>query len=129
MRVSNTIQSEQQLKDTLDFLYANSKEGKSFTGLLEVIANEQTIITAIHNIKSNKGSKTKGVDGKTIDFYLQLPRNQFIGIVKSALMHYQPKPIRRTYIPKRNGKMRPLGIPMVSSYCTPPYLNLDFTSS
>ena len=44
------------MKQTLDFLYAKSKEGIAFTGLVEAMINEVTIVTAIHNIKSNKGS-------------------------------------------------------------------------
>lgn len=51
MRVPNTIQTEQELRDTLDLLHAKSKEGKSFTGILELATNDQTIVTAIHNIK------------------------------------------------------------------------------
>lgn len=54
--------TEAELKQTLDFLYEKSKEGIAFTGLVEAMVNEVTIVTAIHNIKSNKGSKTAGVD-------------------------------------------------------------------
>ena len=54
--------TEAELKQTLDFLYVKSKEGISFTGLIEAMVNEVTIVTAIHNIKSNKGSKTAGID-------------------------------------------------------------------
>lgn len=51
--------TEAELKQTLDFLYVKSKEGISFTGLIEAMVNEVTIVTAIHNIKSNKGGFTK----------------------------------------------------------------------
>lgn len=66
--------TEAELKQTLDFLYVKSKEGISFTGLIEAMVNEVTIVTAIHNIKSNKGSKTAGTDtdkkwGKPNYFY------------------------------------------------------------
>ena len=111
MRVPNVIQSEKQLQDALSTLFANSKNGKSFTGILELVASEHTIVTAIHNIKSNKGSKTAGTDGKTIDHYLQLPKPQILGMVRNQLNCYTPKPIRRKNIKKRNGKNRPLGIP------------------
>ena len=62
----------------MDFLYQKSKEGVTFTGLLEAIANEVTIVTAIHNIKSNKGSKTAGVDKIKMDRYLQMPKEEVI---------------------------------------------------
>lgn len=39
-----------------------SGQGVSVTGLVEAMAHEVTIVTAIHNIKSNKGSKTAGVE-------------------------------------------------------------------
>lgn len=58
--------NESDLKRTLDFLYDKSKQGISLTGLLEAVTNEVTIVTAIHNIKSNGGSQTVGVDGKAI---------------------------------------------------------------
>ena len=54
--------TEAEMKQTLDFLYEKSKEGIAFTGLAEAMVNEVTIVTAIHNIKSNKGSKTAGID-------------------------------------------------------------------
>ncbi len=43
--------TEAELKQTLDFLYEKSKEGIAFTGLVEAMVNEVTIVTAIHNIK------------------------------------------------------------------------------
>ncbi|NHN33267.1 reverse transcriptase domain-containing protein [Paenibacillus agricola] len=113
MRVPNTVQTERDLQNVLDNLYEESKKGKSFTGILELINNEQTIVTAVHNIKSNKGSMTSGVDGKTINFYLQLPKEQLLGAVRTSLLNYNPKPVKRKFIPKRNGKKRPLGIPTI----------------
>ena len=50
--------TETEMNRTLDFLYQKSKEGVSFTGLLEAVVSDITIVTAVHNIKSNKGSKT-----------------------------------------------------------------------
>ncbi|MEK5400107.1 group II intron reverse transcriptase/maturase [Paenibacillus odorifer] len=111
MRVPNTIQTEKELRETLDLLFAHSKKGKSFTGILELVSNDQTIITAIHNIKSNTGAKTAGVDGKNVDHFLQMPYEEVILLVRDALNDYKPLPVRRVHIPKRNGKKRPLGIP------------------
>ena len=94
-----------------DLLYEESGQGVSFTGLLEAMVNETTIVTAVHNIKSNKGSKTAGVDGVSMDRYLQMPRDELITLIQSTAANYKPKPARRVYIPKSNGKRRPLGIP------------------
>ena len=106
------FQSETELKKFQDLLYEKSGQGISFTGLLEAMASEVTIVTAIHNIKSNKGSKTAGVDGAKMDRYLQMPKDELTQLIQSKFMDYKPKPARRVYIPKSNGKQRPLGIPI-----------------
>lgn len=105
--------TEAELKQTLDFLYEKSKEGIAFTGLVEAMVNEVTIVTAIHNIKSNKGSKTAGVDQMKMDKYLQMAKEDLIALIRDNFSNYKPKPARRVYIPKKNGKQRPLGIPTV----------------
>lgn len=111
MHLDVRFSNESELKRTLDFLYDKSKQGISFTGLLEAVTNEVTIVTAIHNIKSNDGSQTVGVDGKSINKYLQMSREKLFDLIKRVIGNYSPRPARRVYIPKRNGKLRPLGIP------------------
>lgn len=113
MHLNVRFSDEAGLKQLLDFLYEGSRQGKGFTGLLEAVGHEVTIITAIHNIKSNKGSQTAGVDKLKMDRYLQMPKEDVIGLVQAMLREYKPKPARRVYIPKSNGKTRPLGIPTI----------------
>ncbi len=103
--------TESDLKDFQDLLYEKAGQGSTFTGLLEAMTNKVTIVTAIHNIKANKGSKTAGVDGAAIDKYLHMPKEQVFQLIQSKFKNYRPKPARRVYIPKSNGKKRPLGIP------------------
>ena len=113
MHLNVKFSTEAEMKQTLDFLYEKSKEGIAFTGLVEAMVNKVTIVTAIHNIKSNKGSRTAGVDHVKMDRYLQMPRGELIALIKDNFRDYKPKPARRVYIPKKNGKKRPLGIPTV----------------
>ena len=113
MHLNGRFSSERELREKLDFIYEKSKSGSSFYGILEVASNEVTIITAIHAIKSNSGANTAGVDRRKMDRYLQMDRSKLIGLVQGAFQNYQPKPARRVYIQKSNGKQRPLGIPTV----------------
>ena len=113
MHLNVNLSSETSLKELQDFLYEKSQENKAFTGLLEAVASEITIVTAIHNIKSNKGSKTAGVDKVKMDKYLQMPKDEVVTLVQNNLQRYLPKPARRVYIDKGNGKKRPLGIPTI----------------
>lgn len=113
MHLNVRFSDEADLKQLLDFLYDKSKQGVKFTGLMEIVSNEVTIVTAIHNIKSNKGSKTSGVDKIKMDRYLQMPKNEVIYLIQQTLKAYRPKPAKRVYIDKSNGKKRPLGIPTI----------------
>lgn len=69
--------TEVELRKILDNLFALAKDNhtnnrtQKFNGLLEVIASEVVILTAIHNIKSNQGSTTVGIDKKDINDILQ----------------------------------------------------------
>lgn len=113
VHLSVEFSTETELKKCQDLLYEKSGQGVSFTGLLEAMVNEMTIVTAVHNIKSNKGSKTAGVDKIKMDRYLQMPKPELIMLIQSNFKHYRPKPARRVYIDKGNGKKRPLGIPTI----------------
>jgi group II intron reverse transcriptase/maturase len=64
---------------------------------------------AYQRIYAKPGNMTKGVDEKTIDGFSMSKIKQLIDTLKDET--YQPYPSKRTYIPKKNGKKRPLGIP------------------
>ncbi|EGT5273193.1 group II intron reverse transcriptase/maturase [Clostridioides difficile] len=97
-----------------DELYARSKNGNNFYKLLEIIGSEQNICLAYRNLKTNSGSKTAGTDGLTIDDIKHLCDEDIIMKVRSSLDNYQPKSVRRVFIPKSGSdKMRPLGIPCI----------------
>ncbi len=113
--------TETQLREVQDKLYQHSKEvydagGRpAFKGLLEIMSAEATIITAIHNIKSNHGSDTPGIDSKTMrKGYLQRSHSWVIRDIQNAFKHFEPQKIRRVYIDKPGkAEKRPLGIPTI----------------
>ena len=80
-----------------------------FERLYRVLFNEGMFYVAYQNIYSKTGNMTAGVDGKTIDGMSIDRVEQLIDSLKNET--YQPNPSKRTYIPKKNGKKRPLGIP------------------
>lgn len=101
------------LQNTLDKLYAESKNNCCFRNLMQYVASEDNIKLAYRNIKKNKGSKTAGADGKTIEDLNKWSISNLISHIQKRLKWYQPNKIRRVEIPKDNGKTRPLGIPTI----------------
>lgn len=87
----------------------SSDRSYTFDRLYRNLYNRELFLLAYQNIYASQGNMTKGTDGKTID---AMSLNRIDGIIASLKDEsYQPQPSRRTYIPKKNGKMRPLGIP------------------
>ena len=80
---------------------------------MEIITSEENIGLAYRNIKVNKGSKTAGVDGKTITDMKNWDRARLITSIQKSLEWYVPNKVRRVEIPKADGKKRPLGIPTI----------------
>lgn len=101
------------LQNTLDKLYAESKNNCCFRHLMQYVASEDNIKLAYRNIKKNKGSKTAGADGKTIEDLNKWSISNLISHIQKRMKWYQPNKIRRVEIPKDNGKTRPLGIPTI----------------
>jgi RNA-directed DNA polymerase len=64
---------------------------------------------AVKRVTENAGKRTPGVDGITWN----TPEGKWSGIKSLKRTGYKPKPLRRVYIPKANGKQRPLGIPTI----------------
>jgi len=86
----------------------NHKEGV-FTRLYRYLLREDVYHLAYKNLYANQGAATKGTDNDTADGF----GKEYIAKIISDLSNgtYEPKPVRRAYIPKKNSKRRPLGIP------------------
>jgi hypothetical protein len=65
--------------------------------------------TAYERIKSKPGNMTAGSDGTTLDGFSFQVVKDLIASLRDESFRFQPA--RRTYIPKANGKLRPLGVP------------------
>lgn len=94
----------------LNSLNEHSKDSSyKFERLYRLLFNEELFYVAYQKIASNGGSTTKGSDGRSIDGMSLARIETLIASLKDE--SYQPHPSRRVHIPKKNGKMRPLGIP------------------
>ncbi|MDT3426570.1 group II intron reverse transcriptase/maturase [Paenibacillus forsythiae] len=71
--------------------------------------NVDFYLRAFDNLYANNGSGTAGADGETADKFSLAKIQKLIEVMKDE--SYQPIPVRRVYIPKKNGQKRPLGIP------------------
>lgn len=94
----------------LNSLAEHSKASNyKFERLYRILFNEEMFYIAYQRISANTGGMTPGTDGMTTDA-MSLPRiEKLIASLKDE--SYQPQPARRVYIPKKNGKKRPLGVP------------------
>ena len=102
------------MESVFDRLYADSKAGKMFNHLMEIIESEENIKLAYRTIKGNSGSHTAGVDHRTINDLAKLSEADFVRLIRRQFSEYHPRPVRRVEIPKPNGKTRPLGIPTIA---------------
>jgi retron-type reverse transcriptase len=101
------------MQSHFDCLYSRSADGQNFYGLLDLMQSDENIRLAYRNIKRNTGSKTAGYDGLTIEDIKQLSVSEVVSTIQRMFEHYTPQAVRRVFIPKANGKTRPLGIPTI----------------
>lgn len=101
------------MTDTFTDLHQRAKNKETFHYLYDIITSRNNILLAYRTIKSNKGSKTPGTDGKTILDTQKRTEDELIEEIQKQLKNYRPKKVRRKLIEKDNGKMRPLGIPCI----------------
>ena len=94
----------------LNNLIANSKKSEyRFQRLYRNLFNEEFFLIAYGKLAPNSGNLTEGISKETIDGFKLEKITKLIEDLKNE--RYQPKPVKRIYIPKKNGKQRPLGIP------------------
>ena len=87
---------------------SNHQDGV-FTRLYRYLLREDIYYAAYQKLYANKGATTKGADNDTADGFSERYVHTLIQELQNGT--YRAKPVRREYIKKRNGKLRPLGIP------------------
>ena len=101
------MRSPQNVLGSLSSKACNSNY--QYQRLYRNLYNPDFYLLAYQRIQAKQGNMTAGTDGKTVDGMGTKRINALIARLKNY--SYQPAPARRTYIPKANGKKRPLGIP------------------
>ena len=95
--------------------WAEDDPTRRFDRLLRLIANREWLAEAARIVLASRGARTPGIDG--IDKQrLQIELDQHLDDLRTRLLNgsYCPQPVKRIYIPKSNGKLRPLGIPTLT---------------
>jgi retron-type reverse transcriptase len=85
---------------------------KRFDRLFREVTKTDFLMLAFERIEDNKGSSTPGVDGMTKTDWSYLQAEELARSLRDGT--YAPTPVRRVHIPKKSGKLRPLGIPTFS---------------
>ena len=93
----------------LNVLRERGRKGLPCEQLYRQLFNKDVYYLAYGNIYSNKGSMTPGASEETADGMSEEKIKQIIGLMRQE--KYRFSPARRVYIPKKNGKLRPLGMP------------------
>ena len=101
------MRSPQNVLESLSSKACNSNY--QYQRLYRNLYNPEFYLTAYQKIQAKQGGMTAGTDGKTVDGMGMKRINALIAKLRD--FSYQPAPARRTFIPKANGKKRPLGIP------------------
>jgi RNA-directed DNA polymerase len=96
---------------------AKQQPGRRFHALMDRIDRRDVLWEAWRRVKRNRGAA--GVDAMTLAEVEQAGVEAFLGDLGARLRAgtYRPCAVRRRYIPKADGRPRPLGIPTVAAYC------------
>jgi RNA-directed DNA polymerase len=111
-RPNHPIDNVRKLQRRL-YIAAKCNRERRFHALYDRIWRSDVLLEAWERVRSNKGAA--GIDGVTLAMIEQQGVEAFLLELQATLRkgEYRPQPVRRRYIPKPDGKQRPLGIPTV----------------
>ena len=109
---NNPTEKVRQLQRRL-WMCAKQSKTRRFHALYDRIYRSDVLWEAWKRVRANGGAA--GIDGETIAAIEQRGPGEFLAEIEAALRagRYRPSPVKRRYIPKADGKQRPLGIPTV----------------
>lgn len=108
--MTNTLYRTSEDKDLTKKIREKLRYGEDgrCTNAFEVMSDPGTLRDSYESIKNKGGNMVRGIDKETLD---GITEEWFIQTSKKLRNEsFKPRPARRVYIPKANGKMRPLGI-------------------
>ena len=108
----HSIEKSRQLQRNL-YLTAKKDKQRRFHALYDRIFRLDVLWRAWKEVRANKGSA--GMDGITFEMIEEYGVEEYLLDIQEDLQNkqYRPKPVKRVYIPKPDGKQRPLGIPTI----------------
>jgi len=108
----HAIEKSRQLQRNL-YLAAKKDKQRRFHALYDRIFRLDILWRAWKEVRENKGSA--GIDGITFEMIEEYGVEEYLLDIQEDLRNkkYRPKPVKRVYIPKPDGKQRPLGIPTI----------------
>jgi RNA-directed DNA polymerase len=111
-KANNIIEKVQQLQRKL-YLAAKKNSKRKFHALYDKISREDILKEAWKRVKTNGGAG--GIDGISLKDVENYGVEKLLGEIRQEIQNgkYRPKPVKRVFIPKADGKKRPLGIPII----------------
>ena len=103
----------QDATTVLSIIRDRGERGLPLTRLYRQLYNPQLYFQAYAHLYSNDGAMTPDTTGETVDGMSREKINTMIDLIRHERWRWTP--VKRIYIPKRNGKLRPLGLPSWSA--------------